>query len=164
MQVVTFHASEQEEEEPDLVAAVVTDSESGVAVDCKSKLEQQCVALGHRLDHCSSQIFKELRQKMKVQRELFDLASLPQELLCDDSVGMKTVLVKGFLGQRNWCAEDKVAVAELLLSYNSSVLYTQLSMLSQVSATAISSFLHPCTVERNVAFDHLLRCSYGVCD
>lgn len=100
--------------------------------DFDSILQQNCVSLGHHIEHCSSRIFNELKQKMKVEREFFDHSDMPAELLDKSAAGLKTMLTKGFLGQRGWSDKSKVSVVKLLLVYDRDVLLAQLGMLSQV--------------------------------
>jgi hypothetical protein len=67
-----------------------------IAID----ISKSCASLGHHIENCSTHIFNNLRQKMKVAREFFDPSNMPKELLDGSVVGMKTVLAKGLLGQR----------------------------------------------------------------
>lgn len=107
--------------------------------DSDSVLDQKFVALGHHIEHCSSRLFNELRQKMKVEREFFQscAAELPTELLDGNGAGLKTMMNKGFLGQKGWSVRGKVAVARLLLAYDRDVLLAQLGALSQVCGPSI---------------------------
>jgi hypothetical protein len=109
-------------------------SKQEVDVNVAIKIQQSCAALGHHIEHCSSHIFINLRQKMKVSRELYDPSNMPQELLDGSVVGMKTVLAKGLVGQRGWTNEGKVAVVKMLLAYNNNDLLAQLGMHAHVSA------------------------------
>lgn len=141
--------SSQKQGGPHGAAPVKQPSDSVPEGASESKLEQLCVSLGYSLGYCSGQYFTELQQIMQLQRDVFDLDNLPQELLCKDSITLKTKLSKGLQGQRNWCSEDKVAVAQLLLTYNSEFLFGQIGMLSQVSPHSCNS------LDRNVGCLHV---------
>lgn len=129
--LLTEHHTEQQAADDQETQKARTLSERR-ASDHVGVFQQSCELLGHLLDHCSSHIFNELRQKMKVQREFFDPSDVPKELLDGSVVGLKTMLAKGMTGQRGWSDKGMLAVVKLLLAYDRDVLLAQLGMLSQV--------------------------------
>lgn len=106
-----------------------------------SVMQKNFVSPGDDIEHCSSRIFNELRQRMKVETEFFDAADAPTELLDGSGVESKTMLYKRFLGYRGWSAKGKVAVVRLLLAYDCGRAHAP-----RTARSAIAGALHICLV------------------
>lgn len=101
---------------------------SGTTLICaSSQFEDSCAKLADCLVLCSGNIYSKLRSRMRLEPELLaERENLPSSLLT--CKGFKKSLAQGLKGE-DWTAQEKAAVAQLLLDHDSEDLFAQIGYL-----------------------------------